>query len=127
MILKLEMRFSKGKSKIWGSVLSKFLGFPLRRAIFSAMSSSVRNSISVFFQGLLFSLINSISAPGQIPGGKRRADTQIFFSISDGLIGTKSYPTADRRVNFVPGRRPVGKFCTQISEVGQKFYHISEV
>ena len=42
--------------------------------------------IRFFFQGLLFSLTNSISAPEQIRRKKRRAPTGEYFSISDGLI-----------------------------------------
>ena len=39
-------------------------------------------NIRFFSQGLLFSLINSISAPGQIPGGKKaRGYAKMFFSI----------------------------------------------
>ena len=54
-------------------------------ALFSANAIFCKGLISDFFQGMPFSLTNSISAPGQILRKKKRAPTQIFSSISDGL------------------------------------------
>ena len=80
---KFEVRMRLSIRKL-EAISQKFLAPAARH--FLAMRYSIGTRYPFLFQGLLFSLVNSISAPEQIPGNKKRARTQIYFSISDGLI-----------------------------------------